>query len=173
MKYSLFALLMVGAALVGAPAAGANFGVGVGFYFGFGTRQESREEEAVAKKVEAPAVVDEDVAEPSNIGSVTTEYKCEMGNALTVFTNNDDDHHIALKWGKRLHRMTRVGTTTGASRFENKYYGLVWIGIPSKGILLDSKNGHQLATDCKSPEQMKPPVEVPKTPIQESGAKQS
>ena len=28
--------------------------------------------------------------------------------------------------------MTRIETTTGAHRFENKKAGLVWIGIPAK-----------------------------------------
>ena len=33
--------------------------------------------------------------------------------------------------------------------------GLVWIGIPAKGLLLDSKKGQQLANECKNAEQMK------------------
>jgi hypothetical protein len=51
--------------------------------------------------------------------------------------------------------MTRVETSTGAHRFESRRQGLVWIGIPAKGILLDSKKGQQLANDCKSAEQLK------------------
>jgi hypothetical protein len=46
-----------------------------------------------------------------------------------------------------------VGTTTGAKRFENANYGLIWIGIPSKGMLLDSKLNRQLANECRTPEQ--------------------
>ena len=34
--------------------------------------------------------------------------------------------------------------------------GIVWIGIPAKGILLDSRKGQQLANECKSAEQLKP-----------------
>jgi hypothetical protein len=97
---------------------------------------------------------DEEVQEPSITGTTVKEYQCELGNKLTVFENNDDANHIALKWGKRVHRMTRVATSTGAVRFENRYYGLVWIGIPAKGILLDSKNGHELANECKTAEQL-------------------
>jgi hypothetical protein len=51
--------------------------------------------------------------------------------------------------------MTRVSTSTGADRFENRMHGLVWIGIPAKGMLLDSKKGLQLANECKSPDQLK------------------
>ena len=54
--------------------------------------------------------------------------------------------------------MTRVGTSTGASRFENTTFGLVWIGIPAKSMLLDSKANRQLANECKNAEQSKPIV---------------
>ncbi|MES1164001.1 MAG: aconitase family protein, partial [Rhizobacter sp.] len=74
-----------------------------------------------------------------------TEFDCELGNKITIYRNEGDLAHIALRWKKRLHRLTQVGTTTGALRFENKFYGLVWIGIPAKGMLLDSKQNRQLA----------------------------
>lgn len=164
MKHPLLALLMIGVAIAVAPvraqtAASASSAASAS---ASAPTVKKVVKKKTTKKAAEPSVIDEDVAEPSSIGSTVTEYQCEMGNKLTVFKNNDDEQHIALKWGKRLHRMTRVATTTGASRFENKYYGLVWIGIPAKGILLDSKTGHQLANDCKSPEQMAPPVEVQK-----------
>ncbi|OON61963.1 hypothetical protein B0920_00220 [Massilia sp. KIM] len=95
-----------------------------------------------------------EVAEPDITDTLVTEYACELGNKITIYTNQQDDSHIALRWKKRLHRLARVGTTTGALRFENPHYGLVWIGIPAKGILLDSKLNRQLANECKSAEQM-------------------
>lgn len=114
----------------------------------------------------APAEVDdgEDEGTPDTKTSVAVDYKCELGNALTVFTNAEDEKHIALRWGKTLHRLTRVPTTTGANRFENRKYGLLWIGIPAKGILLDSKTGHQLANECKSADQEKLPPAAPVDP---------
>jgi hypothetical protein len=78
---------------------------------------------------------------------------CELGNKVTVYHNAGDSDTIAVRWKKKLHRLTRVGTTTGANRFENKNFGLIWIGIPAKGMLLDSRQGRQLANECKSPEQ--------------------
>ncbi len=79
-----------------------------------------------------------------------------MGNKVTIYSNASDEAHIALRWKKRLHRLTRVGTTTGANRFENKLYGLIWIGIPAKSMLLDSKQNRQLANECRNAEQLKP-----------------
>ncbi len=92
-----------------------------------------------------------------------TEFDCELGNKITIYQNEGDDAHIALRWKKRLHRLSRVGTTTGALRFENKFYGLVWIGIPAKGMLLDSKQNRQLANECRNAEQTKSMAATPAT----------
>lgn len=35
--------------------------------------------------------------------------------------------------------MLRTATTTGAERYEDKSTGLVWVNIPAKSMLLDSK----------------------------------
>lgn len=107
----------------------------------------------------APAVSPEDAeeaAEPGVEGSSVVDFDCELGNKITIYQNANDDNFIALRWKKRLHRLKRVGTTTGALRFENRLYGLIWIGIPAKGMLLDSKQNRQLANECRNAEQMKP-----------------
>ena len=99
---------------------------------------------------------DEEDREPDTAGSTGLDYDCALGDKVTIFSNAEDDKHIALRWNKRLMRLTRVETTTGAHRFENRRQGMVWIGIPAKGILLDSRKGQQLANECKSAEQLKP-----------------
>ena len=110
---------------------------------------------AAAKPVE-PKAPDEEADEPAITDSSVTDFDCELGNKITIYQNAGDEAHIALRWKKRLHRLTRVGTTTGAHRFENKLYGLIWIGIPAKGMLLDSKQNRQLANECRNAEQLKP-----------------
>jgi len=118
-------------------------------------------------KAAAPAVPkepDPEADEPAVLGSNVVDYDCELGNKITIYENAGDDGHIALRWKKRLHRLTRVATTTGAQRFENKLYGLIWIGIPAKGMLLDSKLNRQLANECRNAEQLKPAsVEAPQS----------
>ena len=96
--------------------------------------------------------------DPDITDTVTVDFNCELGNKVTIYTNEGDSAHMALRWKKRLHRMTRVGTSTGASRFENTTYGLVWIGIPAKSMLLDSKANRQLANECKNADQSTPLV---------------
>lgn len=118
---------------------------------------------AAAKKKteEADAVDDKNDPEPDVSGTSVQQYSCELGNKITIYTNAGDTEHIALRWKNRVHRMNRVATTTGAQRFENPVYGIIWIGIPAKGILLDSKRNHQLANECKDAEQAKPMAAVP------------
>ena len=122
---------------------------------------------AAAAVAATPAANPQDVDEPDITDTVVTEYACELGNKITIYTNAQDDGHIALRWKKRLHRLNRVGTTTGALRFENPHWGLIWIGIPAKGILLDSKLNRQLANECKNAEQAAPVVAA--MPAQKNG----
>ncbi|NYE59009.1 hypothetical protein FHW58_000161 [Duganella sp. 1224] len=119
---------------------------------------------AAAKPVE-PKAPNEEEDEPVVTNDNVTEFDCELGNKITIYTNAGDDGHIALRWKKRLHRLTRVGTTTGANRFENKLYGLIWIGIPAKGMLLDSKLNRQLANECRDAEQVKSAAAVSNEPV--------
>ena len=59
-----------------------------------------------------------------------------------------------------MSRTRRRGVIPFAKRFENKLFGLIWIGIPSKGMLLDSKLNRQLANECKNAEQSRPVQEA-------------
>ena len=101
-------------------------------------------------------VLDDDDKEFDGSGASVTDVHCELGNKLTLYRNANDMDHMALRWNQRVHRMTRVSTSTGANRFENEKFGLIWIGIPAKGMLLDSKRGQQLANECMDAEQMAP-----------------
>ncbi|PQO96432.1 hypothetical protein C5614_15010 [Massilia phosphatilytica] len=111
-----------------------------------------------AKKEDTKQEVADNEPEPDVTDTTMAEYSCELNNKVTIYRNLMDDSHIALRWKNHLRRMDKVGTTTGALRYENAKLGLVWIGIPSKGILLDSKQSRQLANECKDAEQAKPPV---------------
>lgn len=93
------------------------------------------------------------VSESSVAEHKATNYACELGNKITIYSNADDSNSIVMRWKNRLHRLTREATSTGANRFENKIAGLIWIGIPAKGMLLDSKVNRQLANECKTSDQ--------------------
>jgi hypothetical protein len=123
-------------------------------------KEQAKSKKSKKAKAEPKQEAVEDEAEPDITDTVVADYACELNNKVTIYTNEKDNGHIALRWKNRLHRLERVGTTTGALRFENTKFGLIWIGIPSKGILLDSKLNRQLANECKNAEQAKPLVAV-------------
>ncbi len=98
---------------------------------------------------------DEDLGEANIEGSTVNHFNCELGNKITTYFNAGDDKYMAIRWKEKVHRLRRIGTSTGANRFENRKAGLVWINIPTKAMLLDSKKGQQLANECRDPEQEK------------------
>jgi hypothetical protein len=126
-----------------------------------GASQASAETSATPPKAEkkkapkkAAAKKADDEKAPDIAGRIRTDFNCDLGDKVTIYENDSDDKRIALRWNKKVHELTRVDTTTGANRFENKDAGLVWINIPAKGMLLDSKKGRQLANECKNPVQI-------------------
>ena len=126
-------------------------------------KNKKTKKEALKKEAPQQDIVDDEPA-PDLTDTTMAEYSCELNNKVTIYRNLMDDSHIALRWKNHLRRMDKVGTTTGAQRYENAKLGLVWIGIPSKGILLDSKQSRQLANECKDADQAKPAVAA--TPIE-------
>ena len=103
--------------------------------------------------VEKPTTDDDNA--PDMAGHTRIDFSCELGNKISVYENTGDDKRIGLRWNKKVHELTRVSTTTGANRFENKDAGLVWINIPAKSMLLDSIKGQQLANECRHHAQVK------------------
>jgi hypothetical protein len=102
------------------------------------------------KTASAIAAPDQNEAEPDVQNHEETEYKCELGNSMLIYKHPENTESIAMRWKKRLYKLVRVETSTGANRFENQKAGFLWIDIPAKGLLLDSLRGHQLANECKS-----------------------
>jgi membrane-bound inhibitor of C-type lysozyme len=142
----LSVLLMLAATFtVAAPAASAQDAPAA-------AKETKKKEPAKKKSAKAAAPVDEEDKEPDVSSSSSTDFNCDLGSKLTIYRNAEDNEHIALRWNKKLLRLKRVVTTTGANRFENGKNGWVWIDIPTKGMLLDSKKGRQLANECKSHE---------------------
>ncbi len=78
-----------------------------------------------------------------------TDMLCEMGQPMSVAGDHRLDDVIQVIWRGRAYTMERVRTSTGAHRFEDAQNGLVWIGIPAKAMLLDSRRGAPVVSDCK------------------------
>lgn len=114
---------------------------------GTAVKQPAKKATPSSKKA-APKVQGPDVS-----GFTKVEYKCADGDTLTIYRNPANEQDVALGWNKQIHSMTRVETESGAERLENLAEGLVWIGIPAKAMLLDSKKGQKLANGCMKPGQ--------------------
>lgn len=80
----------------------------------------------------------------------TGAFSCEMGNKVEIRMDGRVTDGVTLVWKGSSYMMSPVSTSTGAVRLENKGEGLVWIQIPSKSMLLNSKIGQQLANDCRT-----------------------
>lgn len=80
----------------------------------------------------------------------TGAFSCEMGNKVEIRMEGRVTDGVTLVWKGSNYMMNPVSTSTGAVRLENKGEGLVWIQIPSKSMLLNSKVGQQLANDCRT-----------------------
>ena len=78
-----------------------------------------------------------------------TDMVCELGQPLSVTGDHRLDNVIEVVWRGRAYTMERVRTSTGAHRFEDLQSGLVWIGIPAKAMLLDSRRGAPVVSECK------------------------
>ena len=81
--------------------------------------------------------------------SSTADLMCERAQPVFVGGDVVSDNVIELVWRGRSYRMQRVGTTTGAQRFEDPVSRLIWISIPSKSMLLDGGKGEPIVSDCK------------------------
>lgn len=88
--------------------------------------------------------------------AAATELICELGQRMAMRGDQAIDSVIELTWQGQRYNLQRVATSTGANRFEDSLSGLVWIGIPAKGMLLDARHGRPLANECRTAAQGRP-----------------
>ena len=86
---------------------------------------------------------------PRRAALMAGKFHCEQGNRVEVSADPQRPDAIKLDWKGRSYPMMAVGTSTGALRYEDAASGNVWIQIPAKSMLLNTKAGQQLANECK------------------------
>lgn len=79
----------------------------------------------------------------------TGMYKCELNRSVHVRHVAADASSAKIRWGKRDYTLHAVNARTGALRYEDKKSGLMWLTIVGKSMLLDTKQGKQLANECR------------------------
>lgn len=75
-------------------------------------------------------------------------YDCELNRKVDVREVSPDMRSAVLHWAKKDYTLRAVKARTGALRYEDETSGLVWIVIAGKSMLLDMRQGRQLANEC-------------------------
>lgn len=78
---------------------------------------------------------------------------CEMKQSVHLRALEDRPGHFELTHKKMRYTLVPEVTTTGAVRLEDRRSGLVWIQIPAKSMLLNSKAGRREVDGCLHAEQ--------------------
>jgi len=107
----------------------------------------------VAQPMAASPVADAKVQE-AVAGEVHTGHMvCELGNFVTVTPDPQQPAHFIVQMKKNTYHMSPVETTTGAVRLEDAQAGAMWLQLPHKSMLMNSKLGQRMADECQSEHQ--------------------
>ena len=78
---------------------------------------------------------------------------CELGNAVSVTPDASRPGSYWVQMRQHRFHMTPVTTTTGAVRLEDAHAGAMWLQLPHKSMLMNSKLGQRMADECQSEHQ--------------------
>jgi hypothetical protein len=79
---------------------------------------------------------------------LTGDAQCEFNQHVSVAAIAGKPGHFAVGFKNVTYTMVPEATTTGAVRLEDKKAGVVWVQIPSKSMLLNSKIGQRMVDAC-------------------------
>jgi hypothetical protein len=79
---------------------------------------------------------------------------CELGNAVSVTSDAGLPGSYWVQMRQHRFHMTPVATTTGAVRLEDPKAGAMWLQLPHKSMLMNSKLGQRMADECQSAHQV-------------------
>ncbi len=109
---------------------------------------------ASAQKAPAPAPEPEDNT-PLNEEQIALgpqvfsgDANCEFKNRVSITPDADRPGRFKLQFGKLVFNMAPEPTTTGAVRLEDKKAGVVWLQIPTKSMLMNTKVGQRMVDFC-------------------------
>ena len=97
----------------------------------------------------ADAKVQEAVAGEVHIGHMV----CELGNSVTITQDPQQPSRFIVQMKKTTFYMTPVQTSTGAVRLEDAQAGAMWLQLPHKSMLMNSKLGQRMADECQNDHQ--------------------
>lgn len=84
---------------------------------------------------------------------LTGKADCEFDQAVDVQPIEGRPGFFKVGYKNASYTMTPEETTTGAVRLEDKKAGVMWLQIPSKSMLMNSKIGQRMVDACMHSEQ--------------------
>jgi hypothetical protein len=105
-------------------------------------------------------VVTADSVETININQLeianrvmTGTAQCEFEQTVSVQRIDDRPGHFRVGFKNASYTMVPQETTTGAVRLEDKKAGVMWLQIPAKSMLMNSKAGQRMVDGCTQQQQ--------------------
>lgn len=97
--------------------------------------------------VEEPAEIDTDrmAVAPMVLRGAS---QCEFKQQIHLTEHPTLPGRFLLEYNKLKYVLTPQPTTTGVIRLEDKRTGLVWLQVPVKSMLMDTKKGQRLIDNC-------------------------
>ena len=84
---------------------------------------------------------------------LTGDAQCEFDQRVSVQPLAGQPGHFKVGFKNATYTMVPEETTTGALRLEDKKAGIVWLQIPSKSMLMNSKIGQRMVDSCTQTQQ--------------------
>jgi hypothetical protein len=84
---------------------------------------------------------------------LTGDAACELHQSVSVAPIDGRPGHFRLSFKKVNYTMIPEETSSGAIRLEDRKAGVVWLQIPSKSMLMNSKVGQRMVDGCQHAEQ--------------------
>jgi hypothetical protein len=113
-----------------------------------------------ARQAEADTVASVDAAGPVSQNQLdiaarvlTGKASCEFDQAVDVSPMEGRPGVFKVGFKNASYTMVPEETTTGAVRLEDKRAGVMWLQIPSKSMLMNSKIGQRMVDACMHAEQ--------------------
>ena len=76
-------------------------------------------------------------------------YRCEEGTKqLGVERVRQDSDKVVVRWEGKRYTLARDVSFSGLPRYEDRQNGLLWVDLPWKSVLLNTKTERPMAADC-------------------------
>lgn len=84
---------------------------------------------------------------------LTGKASCELERSVDVEPLAEKPGYFQVRFKNVSYYMVPEETTTGAVKLIERRSGVIWLQIPTKSMLLDSREGHRLVDACTLAEQ--------------------